>query len=264
MESGESAESAAISAVVRERSRPSTAAESDSAATDGVTREPAEPQPDRVPDDTLSPSTDIGTGQLAISSPGRSDQQHADTSPERKASIASPEASQLQRTDAHSPGITTGQSATSAPVRSVRSEQKQGSTSPMHTIESTEATAAAEPPLLQGSVNDMHTTATADERETPKSPSSRKTESEEPNIDGPAQFHQPKKYDGPPEVVAMFKELDFDNSGTLDNTEIRTLAHKLGRFLTRSELDRAMCEMDADGSGEIEFEEFRDWWAGQR
>ena len=121
---------------------------------------------------------------------------------------------------------------------------------------------------------------------------------------GPFEFYQAVEdlvYDGPPEVVAMFKELDADGSGTLDITgetvprhsaarpprllpswrqlsimccashvlgmpclEVRTLAHKLGRFLTRKELDLAMKEMDEDKSGEVEFGEFRDWWAEQK
>ena len=54
--------------------------------------------------------------------------------------------------------------------------------------------------------------------------------------------------------------MDTDNGGTLDRHEIRNLARSLGNQLTEAQLDEAMGEMDDDGSGEVDFEEFFDWY----
>lgn len=59
----------------------------------------------------------------------------------------------------------------------------------------------------------------------------------------------------------LFDDIDEDGSGVLDRGEIAELARKLlGKPLTKREIDAAMEEMDGDGNGEIDFEEFRDWW----
>jgi hypothetical protein len=58
----------------------------------------------------------------------------------------------------------------------------------------------------------------------------------------------------------MFNEMDEDGSGELDRDEIKLLARRLGKRLSKSELDAAMAEMDADGSGEVDFDEFVSWW----
>ena len=41
---------------------------------------------------------------------------------------------------------------------------------------------------------------------------------------------------------------------------IALLAGRLGRRLNESELTHAMLDMDIDGGGEIEFNEFFQWW----
>ena len=58
----------------------------------------------------------------------------------------------------------------------------------------------------------------------------------------------------------LFNEIDTDGSGALDRKEIEELSTKLGADLDDSELDAAMAEMDADGSGEAKFWEFKRWW----
>ena len=60
----------------------------------------------------------------------------------------------------------------------------------------------------------------------------------------------------------LFASIDADGSGTLDGPEIRQLARKLGytNELTREQLVDAMLEMDGDDSGEVDFDEFYDWW----
>jgi hypothetical protein len=52
-----------------------------------------------------------------------------------------------------------------------------------------------------------------------------------------------------------------DGSGQLDRAEVGKLAAKLGRELTVGELDEAMAQMDIDGSGGVDYEEFEEWWA---
>eukprot|EP01050_Picozoa_sp_SAG11_P028966 SAG11_NODE_7967_length_1076_cov_1.552712_2_plen_103_part_00 len=51
-----------------------------------------------------------------------------------------------------------------------------------------------------------------------------------------------------------------DGSGFLDREEVATLAEKMNLALSEGELDEAMDTMDADGSGEIDFDEFAEWW----
>ena len=58
----------------------------------------------------------------------------------------------------------------------------------------------------------------------------------------------------------LFEETDDDNSGLLDRAEIKTLAKRLGKRLSKAQLDGAMQEMDADNSGEVDFDEFCSWW----
>ena len=53
--------------------------------------------------------------------------------------------------------------------------------------------------------------------------------------------------------------MDADHGGTLDREEIRNLARSMGNQLTEGLLDLAMSEMDEDGSGEVDFDEFFDW-----
>ena len=60
---------------------------------------------------------------------------------------------------------------------------------------------------------------------------------------------------------AQFRVVDEDGSGRLDKEEVAGLLDMLGMGrLAGVELDAAMLAMDADGSGEVEFDEFFDWW----
>ena len=58
----------------------------------------------------------------------------------------------------------------------------------------------------------------------------------------------------------LFDELDRDGSGALDINEVAELCKRLGKSLNKKEVDAALEAMDADGSGEISFEEFQPWW----
>lgn len=58
----------------------------------------------------------------------------------------------------------------------------------------------------------------------------------------------------------LFDSIDEDGSGTLEREEIDMLAKEMDTPLTERELDVAMATMDADGSGEVDFEEFSEWY----
>ena len=58
----------------------------------------------------------------------------------------------------------------------------------------------------------------------------------------------------------MFNSIDVDGSGTLDRAEVAQLSVKLGRELRKLELDAAMAEMDPDGDGSVDFNEFKTWF----
>eukprot|EP01044_Picomonas_judraskeda_P000345 COSAG03_NODE_15_length_22165_cov_72.809934_14_plen_584_part_00 len=62
------------------------------------------------------------------------------------------------------------------------------------------------------------------------------------------------------EVRAVFKSIDLDDNGTLERDELRTAAERLGQAMNEEELDAAMLEMDNDGSGEVDYDEFLAWW----
>eukprot|EP01052_Picozoa_sp_SAG31_P015038 SAG31_NODE_955_length_10799_cov_6.576636_5_plen_102_part_00 len=62
-------------------------------------------------------------------------------------------------------------------------------------------------------------------------------------------------------VAYIFNLFDADGGGSLDEHEISALAKCLGgRKLSSVELAAAMEEMDADGGGDVSFEEFYSWW----
>ena len=58
----------------------------------------------------------------------------------------------------------------------------------------------------------------------------------------------------------MFAQMDHDRSGQLDRTEISELVQHLDKPLSSSELDEVMQVIDHDGSGLVDFEEFKSWW----
>ena len=63
------------------------------------------------------------------------------------------------------------------------------------------------------------------------------------------------------EVRLVFDTIDLDGNGTLDRDELNTLAVRLlHRPLSDTELDECMEQMDDDGGGDVDFEEFLVWW----
>lgn len=60
-----------------------------------------------------------------------------------------------------------------------------------------------------------------------------------------------------------FDAYDEDRSGYIDVRELKGLLEKLGEELSDEELDQAFRELDSDGSGEIEFFEFVEWFTSE-
>jgi len=57
-----------------------------------------------------------------------------------------------------------------------------------------------------------------------------------------------------------FDNYDEDQSGYIDASELKGLLRKLGEELNDEELEEAFRDLDSDGSGEIEFFEFVEWF----
>ena len=62
------------------------------------------------------------------------------------------------------------------------------------------------------------------------------------------------------EVKEIFDEIDTDASGELHRDEVQSLLTMLGVKLNIEEMDSTMKDLDADGSGEVNFTEFFNWW----
>jgi hypothetical protein len=65
---------------------------------------------------------------------------------------------------------------------------------------------------------------------------------------------------GEEECRAAFALFDADSSGTIDENELRELAAQLGASMSADDVRAVMHEIDVDGSGEIDVEEFTAWW----
>merc|ERR1711907_235389 len=59
------------------------------------------------------------------------------------------------------------------------------------------------------------------------------------------------------ELKDAFAVFDTDGSGSIDRKELKRLMKKLGQALSEAEVDAMMDEVDANGDGEISYEEFK-------
>eukprot|EP00992_Anisonema_acinus_P013142 TRINITY_DN8571_c0_g1_i1.p3 TRINITY_DN8571_c0_g1~~TRINITY_DN8571_c0_g1_i1.p3 ORF type:complete len:152 (+),score=73.95 TRINITY_DN8571_c0_g1_i1:72-527(+) len=59
------------------------------------------------------------------------------------------------------------------------------------------------------------------------------------------------------EVKAAFSIFDLDGSGTVSQQELKSVLDSIGSKLKPEELIAMMQELDADGSGEIDYREFK-------
>jgi Ca2+-binding EF-hand superfamily protein len=65
-------------------------------------------------------------------------------------------------------------------------------------------------------------------------------------------------------LQGLFDDVDLDGSKCLDASEVRQLAHWVGKNLDDAALKASMQEMDHDGSGHVEFQEFYGWWTSEK
>ena len=58
------------------------------------------------------------------------------------------------------------------------------------------------------------------------------------------------------EIRQTFRLFDEDNNGSIDEKELGNVFRSLGQYYTQAELQEMIGEIDADGSGVVEFDEF--------
>lgn len=68
---------------------------------------------------------------------------------------------------------------------------------------------------------------------------------------------KPSSDDPDKELRDAFAVFDSDGSGSISRSELKKLMKNLGQTLSDAELDAMMDEVDTDGNGEIDFEEFK-------
>ena len=62
----------------------------------------------------------------------------------------------------------------------------------------------------------------------------------------------------------VWERVDADQSGTLDREEVHQVLIQMGFDSTgKKVLDEVMAELDADGSGDVDFDEFQEWFMAQ-
>lgn len=64
-------------------------------------------------------------------------------------------------------------------------------------------------------------------------------------------------------VYEVFRKYDADGGGTLDMEELTVLLEELKIFMTEEELENLFDELDEDGEGGIDFEEFYNWFTAE-
>ena len=64
-------------------------------------------------------------------------------------------------------------------------------------------------------------------------------------------------------IRSLFERIDADSSGEIEPHEIVTAADAVGVNLSTEEIQTATFELDYDGSGLIDFEEFAEWWRSE-
>jgi Ca2+-binding EF-hand superfamily protein len=65
------------------------------------------------------------------------------------------------------------------------------------------------------------------------------------------------------QLQKLWKSIDTDGTGTLDKEELGAVLLNMGTKLSKKKLAKAFNNIDKDGSGEIEYNEFLDWWRMQ-
>lgn len=59
------------------------------------------------------------------------------------------------------------------------------------------------------------------------------------------------------ELRAAFRQFDQDGSGYIQARELENILQKMGRHLSKSEINAMISSLDSSGDGKISFEEFQ-------
>ena len=59
-----------------------------------------------------------------------------------------------------------------------------------------------------------------------------------------------------------FDKHDTNGNGMLDAAELKALCRSLGRHFSDAEIAMAVRKLDKSGDGQIQYDEFKSWWAG--
>lgn len=78
--------------------------------------------------------------------------------------------------------------------------------------------------------------------------------------EGFQQLQERPAYSLPQRVLEVFQLVDADDSGLLDEEELALLLDKLSVEATPEEVSALHAHLDHDGSGEVDFGEFYDWY----
>jgi len=62
------------------------------------------------------------------------------------------------------------------------------------------------------------------------------------------------------DVMPAFKKFDKDGSGEIDREELGELSAELGHTLTAEQINDALIDLDINGDGVIDLEEFKRWF----
>lgn len=62
------------------------------------------------------------------------------------------------------------------------------------------------------------------------------------------------------ELMQLFAHFDVDHNGRIDRGEFKRLMAALGATGSDEELEAGFNAIDEDGSGSIDFHEFKGWW----
>lgn len=65
-------------------------------------------------------------------------------------------------------------------------------------------------------------------------------------------------------LKGVFDRFDKDHNGSIDRAEFGEFLAAIGKQMTAAQVAEGFAQIDRDGSGVIEFDEFVDWWEARR
>ena len=65
---------------------------------------------------------------------------------------------------------------------------------------------------------------------------------------------------GMDELIQIYSHYDGDGNGRIDRSEFKRLMGALGAHASEEELNLGFDAIDENGSGTIDFHEFKGWW----